>query len=146
MKIFILAALALFACVVSCAGSKMPKVAAQILAPEKKLPFERVYFPTASDRANSEDKSKIVENARWLAENLKTVVVLSGHCDERGSDEFNMELGDRRARSVKASLIENGVSESQFTSIISYGERMPLDPRHNREAWRKNRRVELTVR
>lgn len=146
MKIFILTALSLVVCTSSCAGAKAAKVAEYAAPFQKKPPYERVQFPTASDRAVSNDRAKIAENARWIAGNPDVVVVLSGHCDERGSDEFNMELGDRRARSVKASLIGNGVNESQLTSIVSYGERMPLDPRHNREAWRKNRRVELTVR
>ena len=102
-------------------------------------------FPTASDRVIKRDRGILERNARWMLENPQAVLILEGHCDERGGDEYNMELGDRRARRVKEELVRLGVP-AQAMAIVSHGERKPLDGRHTPEAWRKNRRVEFTPR
>jgi peptidoglycan-associated lipoprotein len=69
-------------------------------------------------------------------------VRLEGNTDERGSREYNIGLGDRRAQSVRRALLLQGVSEGQLT-IVSYGEERPADPGHDEAAWAKNRRVEI---
>lgn len=69
---------------------------------------------------------------------------VAGHCDERGSDEYNLALGERRAAAVKRYLVEHGVAEGRLT-IASYGEERPLDPEHTEEAWARNRRAEFAV-
>ena len=70
-------------------------------------------------------------------------VQLEGHCDERGTNEYNLALGERRARSVLNYLLRLGASPEQF-SIVSFGEERPVALRQNETAWQKNRRVEFT--
>ncbi len=70
---------------------------------------------------------------------------IEGHCDERGSDEYNLALGERRAQAAMNYLATLGVPASRM-STISYGEEKPLDPGHNEEAWAKNRRAEFVAK
>lgn len=105
-----------------------------------------VHFDTGKDVLPSEEKKMLDENVAWLGKYPEAVLVLEGHCDERGGDLFNMELGDRRARRVKADLIERGIEADRLIMVVSYGARKPLDPRHTPEAWDMNRRVEFIVR
>jgi peptidoglycan-associated lipoprotein len=76
--------------------------------------------------------------------NSQEKIVIEGHCDERGTAEYNIALGERRAKSVKRYLINLGVDSSQL-STISYGEERPADPGHNEAAWAKNRRAEFVI-
>jgi peptidoglycan-associated lipoprotein len=69
-------------------------------------------------------------------------IALEGHCDERGSDEYNLALGERRALAIKNYLAQNGVASEHF-SIISYGEEKPVRVGHDEAAWQLNRRVEF---
>ncbi len=81
------------------------------------------------------------------AETLKSdgaQIVIEGHCDERGTEEYNMALGERRANAVKKYWVSLGVDEKQL-GTISYGEERPVDPGHNEEAWHKNRRAQFTL-
>ena len=95
-------------------------------------------FDRSNITANSEAQLKT--NAEWMAENQSKSLVCEGHCDERGTAEYNMALGERRAESAKESLMSLGVSEDRL-STVSYGEEKPFDPGHNEAAWAKNRRV-----
>lgn len=104
-----------------------------------------VHFPTASDRIIKSDRRVLERNASWMLDNPHMVLVLEGHCDERGSDEYNLELGDRRSRRVKEELMCLGVPAPAL-AIVSFGERRPLDRSYTYKAWRKNRRVEFTPR
>ncbi len=83
-------------------------------------------------------------NATWLRNNSTAVVEIEGHCDERGTIEYNLALGDRRARSARDFLVSLGISSSRLKTI-SYGEEMPLDAGHNESAWAKNRRAHFTI-
>lgn len=74
----------------------------------------------------------------------RLAIQVAGHCDERGSDEYNLALGERRAASVKRYFVEHGIAAGRV-SVMSYGEERPLDPGHTEEAWAKNRRAEFTV-
>ncbi len=105
-----------------------------------------VHFDTGSDEISNEEKVAIDENVRWLQRNPTSVIVLEGHCDERGGDQYNMELGDRRARAVKSRIISEGIMADRLIMVVSYGKRRPIDFRHIEDAWRKNRRVEFIVR
>lgn len=98
------------------------------------------------DRYNIKpDEAEILRNnARWLRQNRGVEVVIEGHADERGETEYNLALGEKRAKSVKDYLVGLGVSSSRLKTI-SYGEEKPADPRHNEAAWAKNRRAEFTV-
>lgn len=84
------------------------------------------------------------ENAEWLRANPGVQIVIEGHCDERGSNEYNLALGERRAEAIKNYLVSLGISDARMRTI-SYGEEMPLDPASNEAAWAKNRRGHLLV-
>ena len=71
-------------------------------------------------------------------------VIIEGHCDERGTNEYNMALGDRRAESAKSFLVDFGIALERLATV-SYGEERPFDPRHNKEAWAKNRRAHFVI-
>jgi len=83
-------------------------------------------------------------NADYLLKKYKGKVKLEGHCDERGSDEYNLALGENRAKAALNYLLTLGVPAEQL-SIISYGKERPIDKENNEEAWAKNRRVEFAV-
>ncbi|MBI5299395.1 MAG: OmpA family protein [Deltaproteobacteria bacterium] len=106
----------------------------------------RVHFDSNSFSIPSEEKIILNQNVVWLKENPKEVIILEGHCDEWGDAFYNMELGDRRAREVKAYLMEEGVDPERIIMIVSYGSKRPLDLRHENEAWKLNRRVEFVMR
>ena len=74
----------------------------------------------------------------------KVKIQIEGHCDERGTAEYNLALGERRSNSAKKYLISLGVPEGRI-STISYGKEKPLDPGHNEEAWAKNRRDHFII-
>jgi len=84
------------------------------------------------------------QNAALLKKYPKIRIQVEGHCDERGTVEYNLALGERRANSAKNYLASHGVSPSRI-STISYGKEKPLDPGHNEEAWAKNRRAHIIV-
>jgi len=93
----------------------------------------------------SQEALEIARNAAvWLSHHPEKSVKLEGHCDERGTTEYNMVLGNNRARAVYEYLRSLGVEDSRMTPV-SYGEEFPLDPGHNEEAWAKNRRVHFAV-
>lgn len=86
----------------------------------------------------------LTENASLLKKFRDVKIQIEGHCDERGSTGYNLALGERRAASVKNYLISLGISSKRL-STISYGEEMPIDPRHNEDAWAKNRRSHMIL-
>jgi peptidoglycan-associated lipoprotein len=101
-----------------------------------------IYFDFDNSEIKPEYTSLVAVHARNLAANASVKVRLEGHTDERGSREYNIGLGERRAQSVKRALMLQGVSESQITTV-SYGEERPAVTGHSEEAWSKNRRVEI---
>lgn len=114
-------------------------MAGSLLAP-------RIHFDSNSFAILGVEEPALRQNVAWLSENPKEVILLEGHCDEWGEDFYNMELGDRRAREVKAYLMENGIDPERIIMVVSYGARSPLNPAHDNEAWRQNRRVEFVLR
>ncbi len=109
------------------------------------LPVTAVHFRTNDSSLNDAAALRLAENARWMDDHPNEVLILEGHCDERGSAQSNLALGDRRAREVMAAMIAGGVGEERM-AIVSYGETRPADKRHFEGAWRKNRRVEFVIR
>ncbi len=103
-----------------------------------------VHFDYDKYVIKDEYKGRLRENARWLKNNYGVKLVIEGHADERGENEYNLALGDKRATSVKRYLKALGVSTSGL-STISYGEERPLDELHSEEAWAKNRRAEFRI-
>ncbi len=90
------------------------------------------------------DTEILKENAALLIKHPNVKIQLEGHCDERGTIEYNLALGERRANSTKKYLISIGISTDRI-STISYGKEKPLDPDHNEEAWAKNRRAHTVI-
>ncbi|MCA1769168.1 MAG: peptidoglycan-associated lipoprotein Pal [Halomonas sp.] len=106
-----------------------------------RIPQQRtIYFEFDSDRIRSEFEPVLASHARYLRENGNSRVVLQGHTDERGTREYNMALGERRARSVERFLSVQGVSPSQV-EVVSYGEERPAVRGQNEETFAQNRRV-----
>ncbi len=91
-----------------------------------------------------EARKILSQNAELLLKHPRAKIQIEGHCDERGTIEYNLGLGERRTNSTKEYLISLGVSPDRM-STISYGEEMPVDPRHNEEAWAKNRRAHFII-
>ncbi len=108
----------------------------------KPTDFKVVYFDFDKYNIKSEFKAAIKENAQRLGAD-KDKVVIEGHCDERGSNEYNLALGQRRAEALRQALVAEGVPAG-LLKTISYGEERPVDPGHTEEAWAKNRRAVLT--
>jgi peptidoglycan-associated lipoprotein len=119
-----------------------PSVSANDYNRQKVL--KTIYFDF--DRANIKDeyKATLQQNARWLKEHAEFDVVLEGHCDERGTNEYNLSLGDRRATSTRQYLSSLGVQARRLRTI-SYGEERPAVQGHSESAWSKNRRAEFRV-
>ena len=118
--------------------------AAQILAAKKRFQYEDIYFEYDSSELSDEAKTGLIEKADWLKGNTSTIVSIEGHCDERGTTEYNLALGDRRANTVKSYLVNLGVSASRLKTI-SYGEEMPKDPGKTEAAYKSNRRAHFVI-
>ena len=106
--------------------------------------FAPVHFAYDSFVLPPQEVSKIDDVAKFLMENADRVVNVDGHCDERGSSEYNLSLGEQRAQSVRTYLIATGVDAARIQTR-SFGKEKPLDPGHNEAAWAKNRRGEFVV-
>ncbi|MEE9272525.1 MAG: OmpA family protein [Robiginitomaculum sp.] len=105
---------------------------------------DRVYF--GYDRADLDGTTRTVlsRQAAWLNQYGSTIIVIGGNADERGTREYNLALGARRAESVKSFFINQGVSPSRITTV-SYGKERPIDGRSNEAAWRLNRNAHTAV-
>ena len=107
--------------------------------------LERIYFDFDDANLREDARNTLKKNAEILKQNTNANIVAEGHCDERGSEEYNLALGQRRSESIKKYLVTLGIN-SQKLSTISYGEEKPLVQGHNEDAWTKNRRGELVVK
>lgn len=113
---------------------------------ELTMPRERIYFPFASDYIMPEAEVSIRQNIEWMLANSNAYIILEGHCDEVGDKEFNMELGDKRARAVKAYMIAQNIPADRIIMVVSFGSTRPLNLGHRVEDLRENRRVEFVIR
>lgn len=104
--------------------------------------LNRIHFDLDKSDIKSESKKTLDDNASWLKKNKDTKVTIEGHCDERGTEEYNLSLGHRRANSAKSYLVSLGV-ESKRLASKSYGEEKPLETCHNESCWWKNRRADF---
>ncbi len=102
-----------------------------------------VYFAFDSSAIDEQSRAVIEAHAAYLLNTPNAKMSLAGHCDERGTREYNLALGERRAQAVEKLMKAFGVPGGQLKTV-SYGEEKPVDPGHDESAWRKNRRVELT--
>ncbi len=105
---------------------------------------EDVYFDFDSSALTNMARNVLSRKAEYLRINADASVIIEGHCDERGTSAYNIALGDRRAESAKAYLIDLGIDATQL-STISYGEERPVDMGQNEEAWAKNRRAHFII-
>lgn len=106
--------------------------------------FQTIYFDFDSFVLSDAARDALAKNAAALKKNKGMKVQIQGNCDERGSDAYNLALGEKRARAAYNYLVSLGVPAGQLL-IISYGEERPADPGHNEAAWAKNRRDDFVV-
>ena len=106
--------------------------------------FQAVHFAYDSFKILPDDTKLINEVALYMAANPSVVVELEGHCDKRGTAEYNLALGNFRARAVAGALVKAGVAARRITTV-SYGAELPLDPANNEAAYAKNRRVHFVL-
>jgi peptidoglycan-associated lipoprotein len=104
-----------------------------------------VYFDFDKYDIRPPDAKTLDTNATWLKSNPNHLVLIEGHCDERGTNEYNLALGERRAKSTMNYLVSQGIQASRIT-IISYGEERPVCTQKNDECWAKNRRAHFLVK
>ncbi len=119
---------------------RLKEEAAKREAARNQFLTQDIYFDFDSFSILPEAQEILSDKAEWLQDNSDATVTIEGHCDERGTIEYNLALGDRRAESAKAYLVNLGIAESRLNTI-SYGEERPLDPSNNENAWGKNRRA-----
>ncbi|MBW2430125.1 MAG: peptidoglycan-associated lipoprotein Pal [Deltaproteobacteria bacterium] len=105
---------------------------------------DHIYFEFDSIRLSPEAQETLAKKAAWLRANSEASVTIEGHCDSRGTNEYNLALGEGRAQSVKAFLVDLGIDNSRLTTI-SYGEERPIDRTESEEAWAKNRRASFVI-
>jgi len=103
-----------------------------------------VYFDYDRSTLNQEGRAKLEADARVLKEEQDWELLITGHCDERGSQDYNLVLGERRAQSVKRYLADLGIPESQV-QIASYGKEKPFCTEQNQECWKQNRRAHFAL-
>lgn len=106
--------------------------------------FESVYFAYDSSQVSSSERSKIEAVAQYLKQDPSKAVIIEGHCDERGSREYNLALGERRALAIRSYLAGLGIGAERIQTK-SLGEEMPAILSHDESAWSKNRRGEFVL-
>ncbi len=106
--------------------------------------LQTVYFAYDSTDLNDSTRRILRNNADWLKAHQDVNVLVEGNCDERGTIEYNLSLGQRRADAVRSYLTSLGLTRAR-ARIITYGEERPIDPGHNETAWAKNRRAAFVV-
>ena len=105
---------------------------------------DTVHFATDSSDIDAEATSILTKQAAWLAKFPNVRVTIEGHCDERGTAEYNLALGERRAVAVKTYLVALGIAPDRMRTV-SYGKEFPFDPGHTEASWYKNRRAQFVI-
>ena len=108
------------------------------------LSFATIYFDFDKSDIRSDQRNAINRNAQLMSKYQTVRIRIEGHCDERGTEEYNMALGQRRADAIESYLIDYGISSSRIRTV-SYGEMRPVDSGHNESAWSQNRRAEISI-
>ena len=117
---------------------------AEAAAVKEEMTFKDVLFDFDKFSLKPEGRDTLKQLAAWLTKNKDKSVLIEGNCDERGTTEYNLALGERRAKEAMKYLVELGVDGKRIKTI-SYGKERPLDPGHTEEAWAKNRRDHFVV-
>jgi peptidoglycan-associated lipoprotein len=113
-------------------------------ATEVKSALEKIYFNFDSATLSEQSRDTLYKNAEQIIKKSSAKYVVEGHCDERGSDEYNLALGEKRALSAYKYLITLGVTADRLTTV-SYGKERPAEQGHDEAVWAKNRRVEFSI-
>ena len=125
----------------SLVAKKYPGIEGDVLESKQ---LKDIYFDFDKYEIRPQDASVLKENAALLMKYPNVKIQIEGHCDERGTIEYNLALGERRANNCKNYLISLGIPGNRI-SAISYGKERPVDPGHNEEAWAKNRRAHTVI-
>ncbi|MBP1774440.1 MAG: Outer rane lipoprotein omp16 precursor (peptidoglycan-associated lipoprotein) (modular protein) [candidate division NC10 bacterium] len=107
-------------------------------------PLKDVFFEYEKAAIDASQRTALDDNVRWLKANGNARILVEGHCDERGSAEYNLGLGDRRAKAVRDYLLTSGIAANRI-GTISYGKERPFVFGHDENAWKQNRRVHFTL-
>jgi peptidoglycan-associated lipoprotein len=107
--------------------------------------FQPAFFDLDSYTLRDDARSALDGNAKVLRDNASVNITIEGHCDERGTVEYNQALGERRANAARDYLTSAGIDAGRM-QVISYGKERPFDPGHDESAWAKNRRAHFVVR
>jgi peptidoglycan-associated lipoprotein len=110
----------------------------------KKSILKPVFFALDSDELDEAGRKTLESNAQILKEYRAWVLTVEGHCDERGTPEYNLSLGDRRAQAAKNYLLSLGITADRLKTV-SYGKEFPFNPGHDEDAWQQNRRAQFMV-
>ena len=110
----------------------------------RSVPADRVFFGFDSYSIDAEDRATLDAQAAWLQQYPNVRVTIEGHADERGTREYNLGLGDRRANAARDYLQSRGIAPDRMT-VISWGKERPQNPASNEEAWAQNRRAVTVV-
>ena len=115
-----------------------------VKATEPAFVNENIYFTFDSSALSEEARQILNEKADYLRTNPDVTMTVEGHCDDRGTEAYNMALGERRAESVKQFLVDMGVGTNRLKTV-SYGEERPIVMGHNEAAWARNRRAQFDI-
>lgn len=113
--------------------------------PETRATLADAFFDFDEASLRADAKTALENNAKWMEKNSGVNVIVEGHCDERGSVEYNLALGERRAKAAKEYLVSYGIAAGRLTTI-SYGKERPFDPGHDENAWAQNRRAHFVAK
>ncbi len=131
---------------VAVAPAMPPAVAPGVAVTEEKISqFDDVRFDFDKSEVKEDGRKTCGVVAGYLMKHPQAKMLIEGHCDERGTAEYNMALGERRATAVMTYLVSLGVPKAAL-STVSFGKEKPLDPGHNEEAWAKNRRAHFVLK
>jgi peptidoglycan-associated lipoprotein len=106
--------------------------------------LQDAFFGFDESTLPADAQSALTTSANWLKKNPQYNLLVEGHCDERGTEQYNLALGDRRANAAKDYMVALGVDGGRIRTV-SYGEERPFDPGHDEAAWAKNRRAHLVI-
>lgn len=117
---------------------------AQAASAKEDTALKNIYFEFNKAAILSGDREVLKQIAEYLLKNKNVKITIEGNCDERGTDKYNLALGDKRAKTAKTYLVNLGVDKKRIKTL-SNGKRKPLDPGHNEDAWAKNRRDDFVA-
>ena len=126
------------------AGSSLAQFRSGTLGAEESGPLDDIFFGYDAYDLSAEARERLASNAEWLQANPSSRVEIEGHCDSRGTIEYNLALGARRATSVRDYLVSLGISPSRITTI-SYGKELPACHAETASCWQKNRRAHFVL-